>query len=162
MLINALPGIKMPYHLTVAGTGEPAYIENLKVLASNCRVADKITWAGYQNEQKFNLLRQHDLFILPSYDENFGNVVIESLSVGTPVLISEQVGLAGYVLKNSLGWVCKTDSSSISDAVNKIGADGAWQLKQIAETAPGIIYRDFNTASLIKQYISWYKQLILQ
>lgn len=32
----------------------------------------------------------HDLFVFPTRGENFGHVVLESLSVGTPVILSDQ------------------------------------------------------------------------
>lgn len=36
------------------------------------------------------LLSDHDLFVLPTLGENFGHVIFESLSIGTPVLISDK------------------------------------------------------------------------
>jgi len=36
------------------------------------------------------LMRNHDLFFLPTFSENFGHVIIEALSEGCPVLISDQ------------------------------------------------------------------------
>ena len=55
--------------------------------------------------EKFSFLSGLDLFALTSHSENFALVVIESLSVGTPVLIGENVGLYEYVLQNDCGWV---------------------------------------------------------
>ena len=76
------------------------------------------SWIGQQdNEQKFSVLAQHDLMILPSHDENFANVVIESLSVGTPVLISSNVGLADYILATNLGWVCDNEPSDLAETL---------------------------------------------
>ena len=103
ILLKALPAVTVPYTLTIAGTGDSNYITSLKALAADLNIADKISWVGFQNEDKFSLLQAHDLFVLPSHDENFGNAVIESLSVGTPVLISDQVGLFDYVTENQLG-----------------------------------------------------------
>jgi glycosyltransferase involved in cell wall biosynthesis len=36
------------------------------------------------------VFRQYDLFVFPTRGENFGHVIIESLSVGTPVLLSDR------------------------------------------------------------------------
>lgn len=160
LLLNALPGIKAPWSLTIAGNGEESYIDYLKSIALANKIDDKITWAGFFNEDKFDLLYNHDLFVLPSHDENFGNAVIESLGVGTPVLISEQVGLAGYVMKNDLGWVCKTNAAAISEAINDIAVNKACELKRIKRDAPDIIYNDFEEANLVKKYFNMYQQLI--
>ena len=42
------------------------------------------------HEQTGSVFAAHDLFFLPTLGENFGHVIIESLSSGTPVLISDQ------------------------------------------------------------------------
>ena len=160
ILVNALAKVSVPFKLTVAGDGNENYIEHLKAIAVRNAIEDKINWAGFYNENKFDLLKEHDLFILPSYDENFGNTVIESLSVGTPVLISEHVGLAGYVTENELGWVCQTTPVSISNSINEIAAEHQHDLQRIRKDAPGIIYNDFNEDNLVKKYISMYENLI--
>jgi len=162
ILLNALALVTVPYRLTIAGDGDENYVTYLKNIAINSHIDDKIDWVGFQGENKFDLLHSHDLFVLPSHDENFGNVVIESLSVGTPVLISEEVGLADYVRENNLGWICRTNPSAISEAINTIVKDQQHELKRIRKEAPGIIYNDFNEDNLVKKYIGLYQQLIKQ
>lgn len=159
LLIRALATITVSFKLTIAGNGNETYINALKSLALENNVSDKIDWVGFQNEGKFDLLQQHDLLVLPSNDENFGNVVIESLSVGTPVLISDKVGLADYVIENKLGWICTTNPASISGMINIIANDQAG-LCRIRTSAPAIIYNDFNEDNLVKKYITMYHQLI--
>jgi len=46
-----------------------------------------------------------NLFVLPSRHENFGNVVVEALACGCPVLISDKVGLHDEVAEGGVGWV---------------------------------------------------------
>ena len=46
-----------------------------------------------------------NLFVLPSRHENFGNVIVESLACGCPVLISDKVGLHDEVAQSGVGWV---------------------------------------------------------
>jgi glycosyltransferase involved in cell wall biosynthesis len=160
ILLKALPDITIPYHLTIAGDGDPDYTASLKALAAGLKIEDGISWVGFQNENKFDLLQEHDLFVLPSHDENFGNTVIESLSVGTPVLISDQVGLADYVEDNQLGWICHTNAQSIAWRINNIFTARQEELKTIRENAPEIIYNDFNDDNLVKKYIGMYDELV--
>lgn len=154
ILLNALKLLTIPYRLTIAGDGDPAYIARLKTLCYD--VADNISWAGFYGDDKFSLLQQHHLLVLPSHDENFGNVVVESLSAGTAVLISEQVGLADYVRNNNLGWICKTDQQSVADAINNIGQNQTAQLARISQTAPALVNIDFTGDDLVQKYISLY------
>ena len=159
LLLDALPKVTLPFHLTIAGNGDPAYVQALKSMVTRNGMSDAVTWAGFVNTEKFDLIRQHDLLILPSYDENFANCVIESLSVGTPVLISENVGLSEYVKSKYLGWICKSDTLDISIYLNDILLTKNKELLRIKLTAPGIIQKDFSDRSLAQQYIQLYQTL---
>lgn len=160
ILLNALQYVSVPYHLTIAGNGDMAYIDELKEYAVTQGVDKYITWAGFYNEDKFDLLREHDLFILPSHDENFANTVIESLSVGTAVLISQNVGLYDYVQQKNLGWICETNETSISTNINKICTNHKDDILRIRKDAPSIIYQDFNPDNLVEEYLTMYKQIL--
>lgn len=160
ILLNALPLLTVPYHLTIAGDGEKDYVAHLKKLTIDNATDEHITWAGFAGENKFDILREHQLLVLPSHNENFANVVIESLSVGTAVLISESVGLADYVASNQLGWLCQTNFQSVADRLNDISANQKVQLDAIRISGPLIIRRDFDEEVLIKRYLNMYEDII--
>jgi glycosyltransferase involved in cell wall biosynthesis len=158
ILISALPALSFPYVLTIAGDGDKNYIDELKALAKEKQVENNISWIGFQHDHKFDVLCQHDLLILPSYDENFGNVVIESLSQGTAVLLSEFVGLASYVIENNLGWECELNATAISSKLNLINTK-LNELSRIRQTAPAKIRANFNEDNLVKQYLTMYNNI---
>lgn len=160
ILLHALPMLNIPYHLTIAGDGNKDYIDLLQNIARYNLSYANISWIGFQDENKFEVLRDHQLLVLPSYNENFGNVVIESLSAGTAVLISEHVGLADYVVENNLGWLCQTNSESVSSTINNIALNQSAQLTSIRNLAPAIIHRDFDEDKLVEKYINMYRQII--
>lgn len=160
ILLNALQSVNIPFSLTIAGDGDKSYINKLKESVAMPALSEKITWAGYIGADKFELLASHDLLILPSHDENFGNVVIESLSVGTAVLISENVGLANYISEHKMGWVCQTTPLSVSTQINNIGIKYTKHLEEIRNTAPDIVRKDFTGDKLTEQYIQFYKNII--
>ena len=54
---------------------------------------------------KWGAFRCAELFCLPSYQENFGIVVAESLACGLPVSISDSVNIASDVASASAGIV---------------------------------------------------------
>jgi glycosyltransferase involved in cell wall biosynthesis len=160
ILFHALPLLNIPYHLTIAGDGDENYIDMLKNIANSNLSDQNISWIGFQNQTKFDIFSNHHLLVLPSHNENFGNVVIESLSAGTPVLISEHVGLADYIIENNLGWLCQTTPQSISDTINNIAISQLDKLADISINAPAIIHRDFDDDQLVKKYITMYQQII--
>ena len=78
-LIEAVAQLKnefADYTFTIAGPGENAYIQELKGLSEKCGVVDMFNFIGpvYGNA-KWPLYRKADLFVLPTYSENFGIVV---------------------------------------------------------------------------------------
>jgi glycosyltransferase involved in cell wall biosynthesis len=160
ILLHALPKLKIPYHLTIAGDGNEDYITLLKNIAHYNLTSEHISWIGFQNDNKFDVFSDHQLLVLPSHNENFGNVVIESLSAGTPVLISDQVGLANYVVENDLGWICQTTAQSIRDTINTIAVNQMDKLEDINLKAPAIIHNDFDDDRLVQKYINMYQQII--
>jgi glycosyltransferase involved in cell wall biosynthesis len=159
LLLEALRNIGISYRLTIAGDGEQTYVAELKALAKKNGVAPNAGWIGFRTDDKFQVLQRHDLFVLPSYDENFGNSVIESLVTGTAVLISSNVGLSDYVKKSRLGWVCEQEVSSLREHIITI-AGNRDELLRIREKAPGIIRDDFNDEMLIQKYIGMYQEVM--
>lgn len=86
VLKNELQG----YTINIIGEGDESYIEELKDLSERLGVSNLIHFVGgIYGAQKWNLFRQADLFVLPTYSENFGIVVAEALACGTPVVTTK-------------------------------------------------------------------------
>ncbi len=159
LLFEALSSISFDWILNIAGSGDGKYIASLKTKAQKLKINDRINWIGQiNNEDKFIFLAKHDLMVLTSYNENFANVVVESLSVGTPALLSSEVGLADYVEDKKLGWI--TDLTSENIKYNLINAHESVNLRMlIRQTAREIINKDFDTVNLIQKYFTLYSQI---
>ena len=65
-------------------------------------------------DEKAALLRQADVFVLPSYYENFGIAVAEAMATGIPVVISDQVHIESDVRQANAGWVCRCDVGDLT------------------------------------------------
>lgn len=157
LLFEALSKLSFTWHLTIAGSGEEGYVDTLKLKVKNLNLDNNINWVGQvKNENKFNLLAEHDLMILTSYNENFANVVIESLSVGTPVLLSSHVGLANYVEFNQLGWITDLNIDTITHNIQQAYEDESKRI-QIRGNAPQLISDDYNPKKLILKYQDLYR-----
>lgn len=160
ILLHSLPLLKVHYHLTIAGDGNNDYIDVLKNITHYNNTEAHVSWIGFQHDNKFEVLADHDLLVLPSHNENFGNVVIESLSAGTPVLISNDVGLASYVAKNDLGWICQAKPELIAHTIDDIANNQKDKLQRISAMAPAVIHADFDEEKLVQRYINMYRQVL--
>lgn len=159
-LFAALSTLTIRWNLTIAGTGDLKYIQQLKKLTEVLHISQKVTWVGeVDDKNKFGLLRKSDFLILPSFNENFANVVIESLAVGTPVIVSPEVGLADYIIKNDIGWVTNTDPVDLMNCI-RLAAQDHKKRAYIKREAPRIIKRDYDPKVILISYIKMYEQIL--
>lgn len=63
-----------------------------------------------------------DVFLLPSRHENFGNVAIEALACGCPLVISEHVGVAADLIEYPGVTVLPNDKSKWAQAISLVEA----------------------------------------
>jgi UDP-glucose:(heptosyl)LPS alpha-1,3-glucosyltransferase len=118
--------------------GEDARIARHKALAER-QAPGKIIFAGRQ-ESIERFYGAADLVVLPSVQEAFGNVVLEALACGLPVVVSRSVG-AAELLKGSLagGIVDAPDDGADWEATleralqNCVGTEIKKEARRIAE-----------------------------
>jgi glycosyltransferase involved in cell wall biosynthesis len=75
-------------------------------------------------EQVAGVFGQHDLFVFPTRGENFGHVILKSLSAGTLVIVSDRTpwqadagaGLTVLPLDDIDAWVAAIDAFALSTA----------------------------------------------
>lgn len=159
LLFNALPKLSFEYELKIAGNGEADYVSFLKDKAKLAGISEKISWIGWLNKEKFDFLEKADVFVLPSYNENFAVVVLEAISSGTPVLISNKVGLSDFVAQNNLGWVYDGSLTDLMLKLNTVHTDTETK-EYVRENGYKIVSQNFNSEKLALEYIKEYKNLI--
>jgi glycosyltransferase involved in cell wall biosynthesis len=92
--------------VVIAGPGQAGEQGKLQRLAARLGIADRVHWPGLvTDDMKWGALRACDAFVLPSHQENFGVAVVESLAVGRPVLISNQVNIWPDIEGDGVGLV---------------------------------------------------------
>jgi glycosyltransferase involved in cell wall biosynthesis len=107
--------------LIIAGDGDSDYVSSLKQRVASRGGARRVRFAGWvAGENKRALLSRAAFLALPSQQENFGIVVAEALSCGTPVLVSDDVGLASEVQSSQLGWVTTRAPTELRRCVTEI------------------------------------------
>lgn len=159
-LFAALKKTEIEYTLTIAGSGERNYISTLKELSKSFNIDHNLAWIGEQTaDKKFVIMADHHILVLPSHDENFANVVVESLAVGTAVVITENVGLSDYVFANDFGWVCKMEESALKTSL-QLATNTPEKLIRISQVAPTKIRSDFSDDLIANQFIDMYTTIL--
>lgn len=102
--------------LVLAGPDRNEYGDTLKDMVQDLGLSDRVIWTGaVSGDVKKALFARARAFVLPSHQENFGQVVAEALSAGTPVLISDKVNIYKEIIENGAGLVCEDTTDSTGE-----------------------------------------------
>ncbi len=112
--------------LIIAGNDETGYRQKLEEIAAQNAVSERIRFIGAaSDEHKWALYENASMFILPSYSENFGNVVAEAMAMGCPVVVTPEVGLADMVRESGAGVVVEGTPRKLASAIRSLQQDSA-------------------------------------
>ncbi len=94
------------WRLVAAGPVEPGYGEEMRRIAAELGIEDRVLFPGMaRGGLKWGLLQDSEALALPSHQENFGIALAESMAVGRPVLITPQVNIWREVEAAGSGFV---------------------------------------------------------
>jgi len=150
----ATEGVDFHFVLAGANPQDPAYESQIRQQVETAAWRSRATVAGFASgETKLALLRDADLFVLPSYYENFGIAVAEAMLAATPVVISNQVHIWDAVAAAEAGWVmhCDPQQRGAREAREELTAQLRAALQQPDERAR----RGQQAKALAEQQYSW-------
>lgn len=145
--------------LAVAGDGPPAYVESLKRLATDLGIGSRVVWAGHvDGDIKSSALAGAELFVLPSYSENFGIAAAEALMSGVPCILGEGVAIAGQVAAAGAGWSIAPDPASIEAALDRALEDRDGRAT-MAHRARALAMDSFSAQAMAAKLIRLYSRI---
>ena len=110
--------------LVIAGNEDSAYGQQMRDLAAQLSVGGRVLFVGpVHGADKLTLLSRAKMLVLPSYSENFGNVVLEAMAVGCPVVVTEEVGAADVVRESGCGVVSGGAPEDLASSIRAILSD---------------------------------------
>ncbi|NEQ49792.1 MAG: glycosyltransferase [Leptolyngbya sp. SIO3F4] len=123
LLLPALTELRQsgkPFHFILSG-GNPqdqAYVAAISQQIKDSVLKDCTTVTGFvSGELKAQILQVADVFVLPSYYENFGIAVAEAMMAGKPVVISDQVHIWQDIKDSQSGWVTPCEQTGLTQAL---------------------------------------------
>lgn len=155
---------KPEIQLLIAGDArldyERKYYKELKLLVEKLGLAKNINFLGHiDKDEKQNLIATSYALILPSKSENFGNVVLEALAQGTPVIASKNT--PWQILKeNNIGnWIDSTPDK-IAEALSQLMILDFESYQNMRERAYKVCLENFEINSNIHHWENYYKSII--
>jgi glycosyltransferase involved in cell wall biosynthesis len=124
-------GAEFDFVLAGGNPQEPEYAQQIRDRIAGSALAVRSHVIGFvSGGAKTAWLKAADVFVLPSYYENFGIAVAEAMTVGTPVVISDQVHIHEEITQSNSGWVCKCEVESLANALESaIGSQDDRQIR---------------------------------
>lgn len=157
-LIKALPEIP-ECRLVVAGNDEEHYQAELEALAVRARVRERISFVGpVYGKDKLALFHQAILLVLPSYSENFGNVALEAMAAGCPVVVTPEVGAAEIVRENSAGAVLDGEPAILGAGIRSLISDPA-ELQRMGRRGREAVLRRYSWDCVAAEMLAHYQRL---
>jgi glycosyltransferase involved in cell wall biosynthesis len=90
--------------------------------------ADRVHVLPPTDSPPFDLYRAADVFVLPSAGESFGMVAAEAAAVGTPVVVTDRCGVAGF-FGDSEALVVPYGRRALVDAIARVLDDDIFRTK---------------------------------
>lgn len=135
------------FHLVMGGANpqDRVYEQSVRDQVNASPLRSHATFTGFvSGDLKTALFQAADLFVLPSYYENFGIAVAEAMLAGLPVVISNQVHIWKTIEQTDAGWICDCEVDSLTT-----------QLRSALQSAEKRQQRGWNAQRCAKDHYSW-------
>ncbi|MEX0744690.1 MAG: glycosyltransferase family 4 protein [Phycisphaeraceae bacterium] len=136
--------------LTLVGDGEERSI--LEQQVREMGLAAHVQFVGYRSSDEVGeLLRQTDVFVLPSFAEGVPVVLMEAMATGLPVVATRIAGVAELVTDGVSGHlVAPGDAPSLADRVAELLDDAALR-QRMGEAGRATVEQSFNVSTETKR-----------
>lgn len=156
VLIRARPMVA-DAHLCIAGSGPLE--QQLRALAAQVGVADRITWLGWLDSPA-DYYRAADVFVCSSRHEPLGNVIVEAWACGTPVVAAAAQGPVELINDETDGLLVPiNDPAKLAQAITAVLAQPSLQ-QSLAAAGRERYLESFAKEVVLDQYMNFFDGIV--
>ena len=147
------------FRVVVAGEGEANYIVSLNDKAERTGVGALFDFrGGVYGEEKWTLYRESDVFVLPTYSENFGIAVAEALACGTPAITTK--GTPWQDLEEQqCGWWTEIGSRPLAAALRGFLSVGERQMEEMGRRGRRLVEDKYSSRQMAVAMEELYRKM---
>ena len=151
---------KSDWKIIICGPDDDNHLVTIKKEISRLKLDDFFIFKGsVEGAEKENLLRSCDLFVLPTYSENFGIVVLEALSYGIPVITT--VGAPWKkIAEYNAGWWIEIGTEPLISALNDFFSLSEESCVNIGLNAISLADKEYSWKVVIDNLFDVYSNII--
>jgi glycosyltransferase involved in cell wall biosynthesis len=163
LLLQAFADVRQEHGdsvLVIAGDGQQQFVERLHRQAEDLGIANDIIWTGFlSGPQKTAAFSAAQVYVLPSYSENFGIAAAEALTFGVPTVLSDQVAIAGDAAAAGASVMVRPDAMEIARAIKQLLKDPPAR-ETLSRNGKQFAQRSFSTERVSEQLVSEYRKIL--
>ena len=147
--------------LVIAGPEDAGYRATIERHMDEAGLArDRVLFTGMlRGRERIEAFVDADLFVLPSYQENFGIAVVESLAAGTPVVISDQVNIWHEVHTAGVGGIVPTQVEPLAREIERWMRDED-RRNDASRRAIAFVRERYDWNQIARRWVDHYQNLI--
>lgn len=146
--------------LAIVGPITRGYESTLERLIQENNLADRCVLCGMQHgRERIEALHDADVFILPSYQENFAIVAVEAMAAACPVIVSDQVNIHDVILRHELGAVVDTTVDSVRQELDRWLSDLP-RATRVGQSNRLFAQKNFDWSTIAANWHTHYKALV--
>ncbi len=154
------PKLRINYAIDIVGDGDKTYIGFLKGLIDKFSLQNFISIScPVYGSDKIKLLQDAYITVLPSYSENFGNVILESISCGTPVITTKETPWEILNSTNS-GWCIDQGVESLFKCLDYVLRLDQIDLRIISNNARKLATTSYDITTTAKMHNEMYRKAL--
>jgi glycosyltransferase involved in cell wall biosynthesis len=147
-------------HLVIAGPDNEGWGARVRTWLGEEGVLGRTTFTGMLlGPDKLAVLRDASMFVLPSYSENFGLAVIETMAAGLPVIISDKVNIWREVESAGAGKVIPCEAGKLTEAILDL-LDKPEMARQMGQQGQALVRDEFQWPDIAVRLQETYAILI--
>ena len=157
LLIESIARLASEFPIAAWILGDGAERGRLERLVSDRGVAGRVHFLGFQ-ANPWRFIRRADVFVLTSTYEGFGNVLIEAMACGTPVVATRSRGTSEIVQHEVNGLLVDHEPSAVAGAVRRLLSDGALRSRLVAAANQSIDH--YSVPRVVERYERLFQEVM--
>jgi len=143
--------------LMLVGPDEDGIAEEIREACGSA--AGRLRILGYTREPEY-FMAAADVFVLPSYREGFGSVILEAAAAAVPAIGTRVYGVTDAVVEGKTGFLVPVrDASALAERMRQLAGDAPLR-EEMGRAARARALRDYRPEDLTRAMLGYHEELL--